>query len=879
MKSKKRFLSLFLALVMVVTVLPLNVFAAGDVASIEISGSNSLKAPIEGETYTATVKDASGKAIEGETVTWTVSELAGVTITSTSETNSEGKAEATLTVPEIVGNSNITVNITASVPDKTETKSVEIVPNISKYIVSFDLNDGDLDPIDNQEVVDGGKAKEPAAPTKTGYTFKYWALNGEKYKFTEKVTADITLKAVWEKEQYTVTFNPNNGEEKTTQKIAYEGKASAPNPAPTRTGYTFKGWFTGNAAYKFSTPVTADITLNAKWEKLPDPVVKHTVSFNLNGGDSDAIASQKVDNGEKAVKPTNPTRTGYTFKHWELDGKEYKFTEEVTSNIILKAVWEKNESAPYVSSARLSGSYIKGKATPYSTVYFYRNGSDSYYDFDRADSSGYYKIYVGSRNIYSNDYVVAKNSNGTSSKHYISNWNWDDNDDPIYDRDKRVYPSSKTLNWAKDVVEGRLSDYKNTKVSVYDGSTYVGSGYTDSDGDFKISLNRKIDSIYDLKFYVNSDDKSKEDRIYPWSVKTSSYSVKGYYHPYTTVKAYYDGYYIGSDKTDSDGYFTISSNRRIYNDKYLKFYSDDAKDKTTAVAVTSAKAGEAKITGVAADYATITVKDSNGNKLGKASADKDGKFTLYTTRTLKPGEKLTIVSSETGKSDYTTTYTVTGVKEGDLVRIAYIKGYPDGNFNPKWNMTRAEAAAMFGRLLNGSDNFGTSKVTKFSDANDQWYSQAINFVVGKNLISGYPDGTFKPNEKITRAEFAKMISGYVKAGYPGSSNFSDVKGHWASDAIEKVYGNKVVKGYPDGTFKPNQEITRAEAVTILNSVFGRVSSNTSIANASNLTSLKTFRDVRPSDWFYSDVIDASNAHKSYRTSANDDTEIWTSITN
>ncbi|MGO1581534.1 MAG: InlB B-repeat-containing protein [Peptoniphilaceae bacterium] len=872
MKSKKRFLSLFLALVMVVTVLPLNVFA--EVTGVNITSpkaNQKVEIPKDEETKTIALE---GKATvdsgEATDVTWTIKDnesIAGVTLSGTTLTITSEASPGSVTL--VAKSDNFTKEVTIILEEASKVT----------YEVSFNLNGGDSNGIASQQVIDGESAEEPtAAPTRTGYTFKGWFIGDTEYDFSTKVTTNITLTAKWEKEKYTVTFNPNNGEAKTTQEVAYEDKATKPTN-PTRTGYTFKGWFLGNTAYDFSTKVTTNITLNAKWEKLPEPVVKYTVSFNLNGGDSEPIDNQEVVNGGKATKPTNPTRTGYTFKHWELNNKEYKFTEEVTSNIVLKAIWEKNESAPYVSSARLSGSYIKGKATPYSTVYFYRNGSDSYYDFDRADSSGYYSIYVGSRNIYSNDYVVAKNSNGTSSKHYISNWNWDDNDDPIYDRDKRVYPSSKTLNWAKDVVEGRLSDYKNTKVSVYDGSTYVGSGYTDSDGDFKISLNRKIDSIYDLKFYVNSDDKSKEDRIYPWSVKTSSYSVKGYYHPYTTVKAYYDGYYIGSDKTDSDGYFTISSNRRIYNDKYLKFYSDDAKDKTTAVAVTSAKAGEAKITGVAADYATITVKDSNGNKLGKASADKDGKFTLYTTRTLKPGEKLTIVSSETGKSDYTTTYTVTGVKEGDLVRIAYIKGYPDGNFNPKWNMTRAEAAAMFGRLLNGSDNFGTSKVTKFSDANDQWYSQAINYVVGKNLISGYPDGTFKPNEKITRAEFAKMISGYVKAGYPGSSNFSDVKGHWASDAIEKVYGNKVVKGYPDGTFKPNQEITRAEAVTILNSVFGRVSSNTSIANASNLTSLKTFRDVRPSDWFYSDVIDASNAHKSYRTSANDDTEIWTSITN
>jgi len=181
---------------------------------------------------------------------------------------------------------------------------------------------------------------------------------------------------------------------------------------------------------------------------------------------------------------------------------------------------------------------------------------------------------------------------------------------------------------------------------------------------------------------------------------------------------------------------------------------------------------------------------------------------------------------------------------------------------------------MFARLLNNSDNFGTTKTTKFTDANNQWYSEAINYVVNKGLISGYPDGTFKPNANITRAEFAQMISGYVTVG-GNATNFKDVNDHWAKEAIEKLYGNKSVTGYPDGTFKPNDEITRAEAVTILNSVFGRVSNTQSFDSVKS--SLKSFGDVKSSDWFYANVMDASNAHDSYRKSSTDDTEVWTKI--
>lgn len=184
---------------------------------------------------------------------------------------------------------------------------------------------------------------------------------------------------------------------------------------------------------------------------------------------------------------------------------------------------------------------------------------------------------------------------------------------------------------------------------------------------------------------------------------------------------------------------------------------------------------------------------------------------------------------------------------------------------------------MFARLINGSNSFGLSQVTKFNDASNAWYSQAINYITAKGLISGYNDGSFRPDTNITRAEFAQMISGFISAGYPGSAsaNLKDIKGHWAQDAIDKVFGKKVVQGYPDGSFKPDNELTRAEAVTILNAVFGRTTTYSSINTVSNRTQLKEFLDVSSSDWFYYQVLDASNAHASYDTGYG--YEAWTLI--
>lgn len=221
----------------------------------------------------------------------------------------------------------------------------------------------------------------------------------------------------------------------------------------------------------------------------------------------------------------------------------------------------------------------------------------------------------------------------------------------------------------------------------------------------------------------------------------------------------------------------------------------------------------------------------------------------------------------TTKFDKDTTVYAKWAEEVDVVEsrhIAYIVGYPDGTFRPQGNVTRAEAAQMFATLLNGSNTFVTSRSTKFSDADNQWFSQAVNYVVEEGMISGYEDGTFRPNENITRAEFAQMISGMVDKMAKKDSTFTDVKDHWAKDAIETVFGAKKVSGYPDGTFRPNRDISRAEAVTIFNAVFNRVTNGKSFKNVV-IGNLNRFSDVQSDHWAYYQILDAANGHVSNRT--------------
>ena len=231
--------------------------------------------------------------------------------------------------------------------DKKEDETNTETEAVKKYTVTFDSNGGSK--VSSQTVAEGSKVSKPSNPTRTGYTFKGWELDGKTYNFNTKVTKNITLKATWEKEdtetekepetakKYTVTFDSNGGSKVSSQTVTEGSKATKPTN-PTRSGYTFKGWELDGKTYDFNTKVTKNITLKATWEKENDePAAKYTVTFDSNGGSK--VSSQTVTEGSKATKPTNPTRSGYTFAGWELDGKTYDFNTKVTKDITLKAKW------------------------------------------------------------------------------------------------------------------------------------------------------------------------------------------------------------------------------------------------------------------------------------------------------------------------------------------------------------------------------------------------------------------------------------------------------------------------------------------------------------------------------------------------------------
>nr|WP_311566283.1 S-layer homology domain-containing protein [Peptoniphilus grossensis] len=416
---------------------------------------------------------------------------------------------------------------------------------------------------------------------------------------------------------------------------------------------------------------------------------------------------------------------------------------------------------------------------------------------------------------------------------------------------------------------------------------YLGSANKDGRFSFKLDLKEgeSITICAKDNGYTSEGVEVKNDfyrdikgsRIDASDLRLMGRTLTGYIknHPFEFARVYRDGKLLGSFRTDKNSYFSVELSESLYNNEVndLRFYLDSKTVENKKFKITEALDGQKLVKGTANAKDEITVYDASNRKLGSITVNNSGVFTVFLDRALIYGETIKIEAKDEKGAISKLDYKVTKNAVETVKAISYIKGYPDGTFRPQANVTRAEAAQMFATLLNGGANFGTSSATRFSDASDDWFSKAVNYVVAKGLISGYPDGTFKPNESITRAEFAQMISGYVKNEKKSTTDFQDVKDHWAKDAIDKLYGNKNVSGYPDGSFKPNAKITRAEAVTILNSVFDRNTSALSLNNV-NKAALNKFSDVNEGFWAYYNIIDAANSHDRERLNSSSDVDIW-----
>ena len=225
--------------------------------------------------------------------------------------------------------------------------------------------------------------------------------------------------------------------------------------------------------------------------------------------------------------------------------------------------------------------------------------------------------------------------------------------------------------------------------------------------------------------------------------------------------------------------------------------------------------------------------------------------------------ELTVIDSRvtTGQTAYTPV-TFVNYKEVELNRddhYTFLVGYTDGTFGPDRNMTRAEVTTMFARLLTEQIEADKSYANTFNDVpKSHWAADYIGYMQQFGIITGYPDGSFRPDAPVARAEFAAIASRFEKLT-EGTKSFTDVPAaYWAAKYINFAATRGWVNGYPDGTFRPKDPITRAEVAAVTCRLLERTADQAYIR--SHLDQLRTFRDMAESHWAYWYVMEAANGH-------------------
>lgn len=195
------------------------------------------------------------------------------------------------------------------------------------------------------------------------------------------------------------------------------------------------------------------------------------------------------------------------------------------------------------------------------------------------------------------------------------------------------------------------------------------------------------------------------------------------------------------------------------------------------------------------------------------------------------------------------------------IHFNYVIGYTDGTIRPGNNISRAEVATIFFRLLTDEAREQYNKTTtSYSDIKDgAWCCRAVATLTNAGVINGYTDGTFRPNAPITRAELATIIARFAKLDV-NTKTFSDINGHWAQKNIELAAGNGWINGYEDGTFRPNNNITRAETFAMINRVLDRQTEN--VSDLLPTSEMNMWSDnMNENAWYYKDIQEATNYHK------------------
>lgn len=623
------------------------------------------------------------------------------------------------------------------------------------YTVVF-VENGGTDVADVTATHDQALA-EPTAPTKVGHVFEGWFTdNGtfeNEYDFETLVTGPFNLYAKWSLEEYTLTFDTGGFAEVAADTAFYQELFEQPAD-PTRTGYSFGGWYADaefTTEFDFMAPATADATAYAMW--VPNV---QTVTFETNMGSE--IAPVEVNYDAMLPEPEMPTREGFTFDGWYTDAEfmnEYDFSLPVQGDFTLYAKWLSQSTelefnwmgegspfeydadsatflVPFNLTVGVWGSIVQ-PVEPVTSYEYFRADGTLVTDF--TDMGDIYNMYVQN-----GDYVVVT-----------------------------AEDSNYTMTYYLQVEEAAMDDMYET--------------------DFETEL------MVDAEDGVLAND----------NLPLPYYVVPVEHEPSfgVMVTSYPEN---GSLEMNQDGSFMYTPDEGYSGDDTFMY----------------------RIT-----YQTP----------------------YYTVGEASPSDVWIMPTAESNEAMVTITV-------NEEAKAPYVDGYADGTFRPSEAVTRQEIAVMMAKALTG-DNVPAAGGSSYPDVTAAWAKDSVEYMRDLGVMTGMPDGTFMPNGNLTRAQLASMMDRYVNGYCAATDEFCDNMGmgdgyldvpntHWAYSSILRMQYYGTIIGYADGTYRPNQLVTRAQAVAVINRVVGLIPSES--------YDTPSFSDVPPTHWAYYDIERATRGY-------------------
>ena len=698
----------------------------------------------------------------------------------------------------------------------------------------------------------------------TGYTFGGWYADSTKYEVKSEHTliSDLHLYAKWTPKPYKVIYQ--NEDETTYAEESHDvnSEVSVKKDYPEKDGYTFTGWTTTDVDVskddeddKFTMPAH-DVIFIPNYVKNPDPEYKYTINQHFYDANGDEIANMASSKNGTAVKGTSiETLYADYAVNQDKDGKTYVYVPSMTT----------------ITPASQDGRLVEAVTI---NLHYYLDAKG---DREKPEEKG--------------DGIPDAWEYRLTFKVVNGNWNNDTNADvivyvPFKDANGNAIANVVIPDGIPTAGEKPAAGYREGK---WDTTPVVGATVA-NDTVFTYTYAPVPKYAYVIEHYqynpatkayeIVEADTEKNSAVAGTVITATPKNYDGYVlnpHaegylasgtvvktedstvPALTLKLFYDPDTNGNEIPDSWEYRLIF---KVVNGEwnnggnadiiiYVPFKDKDGNAieiEKVVIPENIPAAGDKPNSGYRAGSWDTT-------PVGNAKVEKDTVFTYTYAKKSSSG-------GGGGGGSHKPTVTIpddvpTGLNGDD--HYAYIVGYPDSTVRPQNGITRAEVATIFFRLLTDETrNANSTKTNSYSDvAAGAWYNHAVSTLSAMGIVKGDSQGKFNPNAPITRAEFAAIAARFDDKANTTAVDFSDIASHWAKNEISAAANNGWINGYTDGTFRPNNKITRAEAMTLVNRVLKRLPET---AEDLHNDMIKWSDNSDTSAWYYLAVQEATNSH-------------------